>query len=231
MHIMEGFLPWYWCAFWFLCATPFVIWGIVSVRKTFREHPEQKIMVAVAGAFIFLLSSLKLPSVTGSSSHPTGTGFSTIYYGVGITTVLSSIVLVFQAILLAHGGLTTLGANIFSMGVAGPAMAFGVFVLMARLDLPRWACVFVAAALANLGTYVVTSFQLALAYPGENFISSFETFLGVFAVTQIPLAIVEGVLFVMFVDYLSQSRPDLLGPLAKLRSKKGAAREKEAESA
>jgi cobalt/nickel transport system permease protein len=137
---------------------------------------------------------------------------------------------VFQAILLAHGGLTTLGANIFSMGVAGPALAFVVFVLMAKLDLPRWSCVFVAAFLADLGTYVMTSFQLALAYPGENFIGSFETFLGVFAITQVPLAIVEGILFVMFVDYLSHSRPDLLGPLAKLRSKKHVAVEQEVES-
>ncbi len=34
--------------------------------------------------------------------------------------VLGAIVLVFQALLLAHGGLSTLGANVFSMAIAGP---------------------------------------------------------------------------------------------------------------
>lgn len=34
--------------------------------------------------------------------------------------VLGTITLLFQALLLAHGGLTTLGANVFSMAIAAP---------------------------------------------------------------------------------------------------------------
>ncbi len=60
------------------------------------------------GAFIFVLSALKLPSVTGSCSHPTGTGLSAVVLKPAITAVLAMIVLVFQALLLAHGGLTIL---------------------------------------------------------------------------------------------------------------------------
>jgi len=126
MHIAEGFLPLVWCVFWYLLAIPFVIWGARNVSRIYRERPEQKLTLAVAGAFIFVLSSLKLPSVTGSSSHPTGTGLSAILYGPATMSLLSTIVLVFQALLLVHGGLTTLGANIFSMEVTGPA-AYSVF--------------------------------------------------------------------------------------------------------
>ncbi len=76
MHIMEGFLPVEWAAFWFIISLPVLIWGFMKIRKIFSEHPEMKMTMAVSGAFIFVLSSLKMPSVTGSSSHPTGTGAS-----------------------------------------------------------------------------------------------------------------------------------------------------------
>src|SRR5574344_1225202 len=101
---MEGYLPLEWCIIWFLVMIPFVAVGARKIIRIIREHPEQKMTVALSGAFIFLLSSLKLPSVTGSSSHPTGTGLSTVLYGVACTSFLATIVLIFQAILLAHGG-------------------------------------------------------------------------------------------------------------------------------
>ncbi|HUV25477.1 MAG TPA: energy-coupling factor ABC transporter permease [Methanomassiliicoccales archaeon] len=218
MHIMEGFLPLEWAVFWLLVSLPIVVLGFLSLRRIFRDHPEQKTTIAISGAFIFVLSSLKLPSVTGSSSHPTGTGFSAILYGPGITSVLCSIVLVFQAILLSHGGLTTLGANIFSMGIAGPAAAYLLFKIMRKARIGLLSSVFAAALVADLATYVVTSVQLALAFPGESFIGSLEAFLITFAVTQIPLAIAEGIIFAIFADFIVRVKPYIFersGPSAR----------------
>jgi cobalt/nickel transport system permease protein len=72
MHIMEGFLPLEWCLFWFILSIPVIVYGIYKIKKITEEIPESKSLIAVSGAFIFLLSSLKIPSVTGSCSHPTG---------------------------------------------------------------------------------------------------------------------------------------------------------------
>jgi cobalt/nickel transport system permease protein len=211
MHIAEGFLPLVWCVFWYLLAIPFVMWGARNVNRIYKDRPEQKLTLAVSGAFIFVLSSLKLPSVTGSSSHPTGTGLSAILYGPATTSLLSTIVLVFQALLLAHGGLTTLGADIFSMGIAGPTVGFFTFKLLRSMRVRTGIQVFAAAVLSDLVTYAVTALQLALAYPSaEGVQGSFVIFFGVFLVTQIPLAIAEGILFTIFFDYLSRTRPKLL---------------------
>lgn len=212
MHIAEGFLSPFWAGFWYLVALPFVIYGGYRVSKIFKDRPKDKIMIAVAGAFIFVLSALKLPSVTGSSSHPTGTGLAAILFGPGVTAFLSTISLVFQALLLAHGGITTLGADIVSMGIAGPLVAFLTFKLLRKLKAGLGISVFFAALLSDLVTYVATSIQLALAYPGggelttAGFLSSFGTFMGIFALTQVPLAIAEGILFVIFFDFLKKSR-------------------------
>jgi len=208
---MEGFLPLEWCLFWALLSAPVIIWGVFRVRRTFREEPEKKLMVAAAGAFMFVLSALKLPSIGGSSSHPTGAGVSTVLYGVGVTSLLSLIVLLFQALLLAHGGLTTLGANVFSMGIAGPFAAYLVYRGLSGAGAGRSVTVFAAAFTADLITYVVTAGQLALAFPGAGGpFSSFQVFLAIFALTQVPLAVLEGLMTVMFFDFLARSRPELL---------------------
>ena len=55
MHIMEGCLDPIWCAVWFILAIPFIVFGARAIVKLMREHPEQKMTVALAGAFIFLL--------------------------------------------------------------------------------------------------------------------------------------------------------------------------------
>jgi cobalt/nickel transport system permease protein len=221
MHIMEGFLDPIWCAVWFILAIPFVILGAKKIIDLMREHPEHKMTIALAGAFIFLLSSLKIPSVTGSSSHPTGTGFSVVMYGVCATSFLATIVLIFQAILLAHGGLTTLGANIFSMGIAGPACGLLFWVLLKKATNNIPVSMFFAALFADLFTYVVTAFQMTLNH-GQS-VSAFVDFMTNYAVTQIPLAIIEGILFFMFATYLLNNKPELLEIAAdSLRPKKEA---------
>lgn len=60
--------------------------------------------------------------------------------------------------------------------------------------------------LGDLGTYVVTSVQLALAFPSEvgGFMASFTKFAGIFALTQIPLAVSEGILTVIVMNFLKK---------------------------
>lgn len=213
MHIMEGYLPAEWCALWLIISIPFVYLGVRKIREIVREHPEQKLTVALSGAFIFLLSSLKMPSVTGSSSHPTGTGFSTAVYGIFVTSFLATIVLIFQALLLAHGGLTTLGANVFSMGIAGPAAGFAVWYLLRRkMNMSITISMFFVAFVADLVTYIVTAIQLTLAFGGAaGYGTAFTEFMSIFAMTQVPIAIIEGILFAIFADYVVRTRPSVFG--------------------
>ena len=133
--------------------------------------------------------------------------------------LLGLLVLLFQAILLAHGGLTTLGANTFSMAIAGPIVSYGIFKLCRKLNVNRLVAVGLAAGIGDLFTYCVTAGQLALAHPGEaGVMASMGEFLGIFAVTQIPLAIVEGIIAAIVMMMLeSFAKPELreIGYLAK----------------
>lgn len=212
MHIMEGYLSPKFCIIWGILCIPFLAAGFFTMKKMIAEERRNLTMLAMAGAFVFVLSSLKIPSVTGSCSHMTGTGLGAILFGPSIVSILGIIVLLFQSILLAHGGLTTLGANTFSMAIAGPVVSFLVYKLCKKLRANKWVAVFLGASLGDLSTYCVTSFQLAAAYPSEagGVAVSMGKFLSVFAPTQLPLAILEGILTVLAMMALeSYAMPEL----------------------
>jgi cobalt/nickel transport system permease protein len=209
---MEGFLPLQWCLFWWVVALPCILLGMYQLKKILAADREALPLLGVTGGFIFILSSLKLPSVTGSCSHPTGTGLSTISFGPWITSVVCAIVLLFQSLFLAHGGLSVLGANIVSMGIVGPVVGYTVYRLLRDTSVNIYLTVFLVTALADMFTYVTTSLELALAYPAETggFASSFILFMGIFAVTQLPLAIVEGIVLALVFKYIVALKPDIL---------------------
>jgi cobalt/nickel transport system permease protein len=222
VHIAEGYLPPLHAAAWTVAAAPFVVHGARAVVRQVRTDPDSRLLLGAAGAFAFVLSALKIPSVTGSSSHPTGTGLGAILFRPPVMALLGTVVLVFQALLLAHGGLTTLGANAFAMAIVGPWVAYGCFVTVRRIGGGLGPAVFAAAALANLATYSTTTMQLALAFPDaeSGVFGAVVKFGSIFAITQIPLAISEGLLTVLVVRLLTRVAPADLARLGVLRPRR-----------
>jgi cobalt/nickel transport system permease protein len=218
MHIMEGYLPPIWALIWWVAFLPFFAWGLRSLVKITKENPDLKLLLALSGAFAFVLSALKIPSVTGSCSHPTGTGLGAVLFGPSVMSVLGAMVLVFQSLLLAHGGLTTLGANAWSMAVAGPFAAYWIYHLVLRISSSYGVAIFCAAAFGDLVTYVVTALQLSLAFPSPTggILASFVKFGGIFAFTQVPLAISEGLLTVLVWNWLRQYNSEELATLKSI---------------
>jgi cobalt/nickel transport system permease protein len=135
-------------------------------------------------------------------------------------SVLGGLVLLFQAVLLAHGGLTTLGANAFSMAIVGPFVAYGIYHSVLQTG-NQSVAIFLAATLADLITYLTTALQLALAFPAlqGGFIASFVKFVGIFAITQLPLAICEGLLTVLVWNWLQKHGQQELQTLKVLGEK------------
>ena len=225
MHIMEGFLPPAHALGWAAVSIPFLALGLRSMARGLQAHPERRLLLGVASAFAFLLSALKLPSVTGSCSHPTGVGLGALLFGPAAMVPVGFVVLLFQALLLAHGGVTTLGANVFSMAVVGPFVSYGVFRALAALGLSRSAAVFMAACLGDLATYLTTSAQLAWAFPDQvgGVSASFSKFAGIFALTQLPIAISEGLLTVLVVNAMARFNEHELRLLPVMALAKGKA--------
>ncbi len=213
MHISEGILPLPWAGLWFVLAIPFIIWGLADIKKRTAKNPGFKAMVAMVGAAIFIISCMPIPiPIAGTCSHPCGTGLGAILIGPGPTIVVASIGLLLQALFLAHGGLSTFGADVMSMGVGGALAGYWIFRLFRKIGLSFFVAAFAAGLISDWVTYSITSLELASALHGA--IAFWDMFLAIviaFMPTQIPLGIIEGFLSAGAFGFIRSRRPELLG--------------------
>ncbi len=212
MHITEGILPPQWAGLWFILALPFVAWGLRDLRTKSQWDPSFKLLVGLIGSAVFVISCMPIPVPTvGTCSHPCGTGMAAIIIGPTLTVVVSSIALLLQALFLSHGGLTTLGGNIMSMGIVGAFSGWAVFHITRKIGLPVWIAAFLCGVISDWATYATTSFELASALHGTGSFLHMFTAIGVsFMPTQIPLGIFEGVFTAVIYQFITAHRPGLI---------------------
>lgn len=212
MHIEDGILPPQAWGFWYLVMILFMIPGIIQIKKRARENLAYKPFLAMIGVAIFVISALHFPvPVTGSCSHPTGTALAAILVGPFATAVISAIDLFFQAIFLGHGGITTIGANDVSMGIAGSFLGYFSWKGLRGVNAPIWLAAGVAGFVGDLGTYLVAAFELALSLHGEmSLLDQWLIFFMGYLPTQLPIAIAEAIFTSVVLKSILSRRPDLL---------------------
>ncbi len=219
MHISEGLLPFNWAAFWFMASAPFIAYGLYRLKKLSSSDLSFKPLVGLMAAVVFVISCMPIPVPTaGTCSHPCGTGLSGILLGPPISVLVAAAALLIQALFLSHGGLSTLGANIFSMGIMGSFVGFIVFRLLRIFRLNLFVAGFIAGVLSDWATYAATSVELASGIRGESpFLPLFFKILVAFVPTQLPLGIIEGVMTAGMISLLYRKRPDLLVKMRVLK--------------
>ncbi|AFM40536.1 ABC-type Co2+ transport system, permease component [Desulfosporosinus acidiphilus SJ4] len=212
MHIEDGILsPLAWGS-WYAVTTGFIIPGIKEINKKAKENLAYKPFLAMTGVAVFVISAMHLPvPVTGSCSHPCGTPLAAIIVGPLATAVISAIVLFFQAIFLGHGGITTIGANTFSMGIVGGISGYITWKLLRSLRSPLWLAAGAAGFVGDILTYLTSSFELALSLHGNvPLLKQWMIFFMGYGPTQLPLAIAEAVFTAAVLQVMVNRRPDLL---------------------
>lgn len=212
MHIPEGMLPAGQAAAWYAPAMAFVTAGIIQVKHRLAQATEYKTMLGLMGAFVFVASLLPVPVPgIGTVSHPCGTPLASILLGPFAAVLVGAAALLLQALFFAHGGISTWGANILSMAVAGSFTGYGVYWLSRRLGLGLGTSAGLAGVTGDLATYAVTSLQLALGLHGNERVpvvwaTAFVSFLPV----QVPLAIAEGLFTAGVVVFVARQREEIL---------------------
>ena len=92
------------------------------------------------------------------------------------------------------------------MGIAGPWAGYAFYKLTKKLHGSDALAIFLCMVFADFITYVVTSFQLAFAFPDPTggVWGAAGKFLGIFAITQIPLALIEGFIGILLFRFLAK---------------------------
>jgi len=216
MHISEGILPFSWALFWFCASTPFLALGLRTLARRSESDLASKPLVGMVAAVVFVISCMPIPvPLAGTCSHPCGTGLAAILLGPTLGVVVAAVALLIQALFLSHGGLSTWGANLFSMGVMGSFGGYLVFRGLRACRVNVIAAAFMAGVAADWATYAGTALIMAAGIKGE---SAFWPLSGkimlAFVPTQLPLGVIEGVITAGMISLLRKKRPDLLARTA-----------------
>lgn len=219
MHLAEGILPLTWSLIWYAIAIPFVLYGIWRIKAISKHDLSFKPLVGLLAAVVFIISCMPVPVPTaGTCSHPTGIGITAVILGPAISALVAAVALFIQALFLAHGGISTLGANIVSMGVMGSLAGYITFKLFRSIRMNLMISGFFAGLFADWATYLMTSIELAAGIRGESpFLPLLTQIIIAFAPTQIPLGILEGAMTAGVVMLLYKKRPDLLVKMMVIR--------------
>lgn len=209
MHISDGILEPQWSLFWIAITAIFIALGLRIINKRIKNDPAYLPRISLIGAVVFVISVWHIPvPVTGSSSHPVGTPLAAIIIGPFATVVISAIALFFQAF-VAHGGLTTLGANTFSMGIMGAFSGYLVYRLLRTLS-PLWFSAGMAGLVGSILTYLTTALQLALSLNPENVMHYWKLYSLGFIPTQLPLAFAEFAFTAYVIKYINETKKELI---------------------
>jgi cobalt/nickel transport system permease protein len=216
MHISEGILPFSWALFWFIASAPFLALGLRTLARRSEIDLASKPLVGLVAAVVFVISCMPVPvPMAGTCSHPCGTGLAAVLLGPTLGVVAAAVALLIQALFLSHGGLSTWGANLFSMGVVGSFAGYAVFRGLRMAGLGIVVAAFGAGLVADWATYASTAMIMAAGIRGAG---PFWPLVGkialAFVPTQLPLGIIEGAITAGMVSLLRKKRPDLLARTA-----------------
>jgi cobalt/nickel transport system permease protein len=174
MHIPDGFLgPKTWIGLTVISG----LFLIAAIKRFKRDELEQRVpLIGVTAAFVFAAQMLNVPIAGGTSGHFMGGVLACMLLGPWTGFIIMSLVLVIQALIFQDGGLTTLGANIFNMGLIGSVGGFYVYFIFRLLlwgdrtrpvayALAAWCSIMLSALFAALELSVSGTVKLALGLP------------------------------------------------------------------
>jgi cobalt/nickel transport system permease protein len=212
VHIPDGILPPpVWIAGFGVTAlaTGLTLRQINHTSDPYEQIPKASLMTAA----FFVGSALYLP-LGPTSIHLLLNGMMGIILGLySLPAILVG--LIFQAIIVGHGGLTTLGINGVILGL--PALlARPVFLLYRRFPQSygiRWsmgAMAFLASALTTALTVLIFFLLLISSLDQRLDVVAEQQAILVLSLSHLPLLLVEGLVAAFLVVFLHKVRPELL---------------------
>jgi len=125
MHIPDGFLNIKTLAVTNILSGGFLYFAVRKVSKVIT--PQRVPLMGICSAFVFTVQLVAFPVVGGTSVHLLGGVLISVLLGPLSGLVIISSALILQALLFQHGGVLSLGANIFNIGIIGCVLGYLIY--------------------------------------------------------------------------------------------------------
>lgn len=138
------------------------IWSIAARKTSKTLSTKQAPLLSIGAAFCFAIQMFNIPAVGGTTAHALGSTLLAILVGPWAALLGMTLSLAIQALLFGDGGILSLGANCWDMGLVACFVGYGSYRLFAGrapLGSPRS---IIAAGLGGYAGTVTASFSAGL---------------------------------------------------------------------
>jgi cobalt/nickel transport system permease protein len=205
VHISDGVLAWPWVV------GGFVVAGLLALLAAFRIRDEEIPRIALMTAAFFVASLIHV-KLGPTSVHLLLNGLLGVVLGRRAPlAVLVGVGL--QALLLGHGGVSTIGVNACVMGI--PALLAGwLFAALARERWMRhpWYRFALGCFVGALAVLLTTAFNAAVLIWGAA--EDVRAVAVLVFLAHLPIVVIEGVVLGFAVGFLARVKPEMLGGLS-----------------
>ncbi|MEN4017073.1 MAG: energy-coupling factor ABC transporter permease [Methanobacterium sp.] len=202
MHLPDGLIPlWQSVIYWILA----IIVLALYLFKLSKSEEKEKITIntAILAAVTIAVSSLSIPSPFGVPLHLFVIPLVVILLGPLSGVAVAFLCLVVQFFLLGFGGITTLGANTLSIGVALSFSTYIFYKLLSGLDerMSIFSGTLMGIVIAALAQVVI----IMVAGAG-----TLEMLMAALIPFYLFIGVIEGVSNVFIISFISKVKPELL---------------------
>ena len=214
MHIPDGLLdPITIIVLWIVTIVIMII-GYFRMGKMFEKEDSEKMIpyIGVLAAIIFAFQFVNYPVPGGTSGHLVGGTLVAVILGPWASVIVLFLILVIQS-LFGDGGITTLGANTFNMGIIGGIVGFYLVMLFVRLlnntSLKKELKVTIATAIGSYISIVLASFICGIEI-GISGTIPIEIAVPAMVFWHILIGIGEAIISALIVFYIYKTKPDFI---------------------
>lgn len=189
---------------YWVIALPFIF---MSIKWAKKDLDEMKVPVLAAlAAGVFAIQAMNIPIGMGTSGHMVGATLVAIIFGSPLAGVLVlTLVLLVQGFVFGDGGVTTMGANIFNMGVISGFVGYYIYTALRKslnvsiaAFIGAWIGLFISAIACSVEMYIAGTFPLM---EGLIAMGTYHLIIGFIG---------EGLITAVVITAISKSRPDLI---------------------
>ena len=167
-----------------------------------RLDYDRLMTVAILAAAFFVGSLIHIP-IGPSSAHLILNGLLGVILGwAAFPAILVALML--QSVLFQYGGFTVLGVNAFNMAFPAVLSFLLLRPLLSRPGRMRATAAFCCGAFSVAGAAVLTA--ASLAFTDEGFLQAAQLLF----LAHVPVMIVEGIVTMLAISFLSRVRPEIL---------------------
>lgn len=222
MHITEGIITGVPAAAYTAAGVTLMAVGARRMKSFVADHAEHKPLLGMAGAFIFFVSLIPIPAFTGTCSHPCGSPLAGILLGPWIGIALTGLSLLLQAAFFAHGGFSTWGANVITLGIGGAFFGWAAYRAARKFGLSMKYAAAAGGLVGDVMTYVLAGLSLGTILsispnPQYSWSGYLTAIYSAYLPTQGPIAIGEMIVTGLAVHYIFVQRPEVLESLGVIR--------------